>query len=237
MLKRISVFCGALWLALGSFSPTTADGGRQILENFAKGAMGQFPDKWQGRNPGGEKIYHLAQEKGRRYLAADDVTGSIQIFRSVDWDLARYPRLRWRWRVRQFPSGALENAAGKNDSACGVYVVFREHIWSYPRVLKYIWSEALPLGTTFAGSGKTWIIVKGSGRGKMGQWVEGEADVAADFRRLFSEEQQNPTAIGLLTDANDTKSKAAGDYADFEAWPAVADAAPTAVPTAHSPKR
>jgi hypothetical protein len=64
-----------------------------VLEDFSKGSLGAFPAKWQERIPGGDKIYRLAEETGRRHLAADDCGQSVQVMRRVKWDIEKYPRL------------------------------------------------------------------------------------------------------------------------------------------------
>jgi hypothetical protein len=45
-------------------------------------------------------------------------------------------------------------------------------------------------------------------------------NVAQDYGRLFGEPPKQPRGIALLTDADDTKSAAVGDYTDFRVCPA-----------------
>jgi hypothetical protein len=47
--------------------------------------------------------------------------------------------------------------------------------------------------------------------------------VLEDFRKYFDERgTPSPEGIAVLTDADDTRSTAAGDYANFRACPAAA---------------
>ena len=49
-------------------------------------------------------------------------------------------------------------------------------------------------------------------------WVEERVDVLHDWLALFKEsEAPRPGGIAVLTDADDTRSTAAGDYANFRA--------------------
>ena len=46
-------------------------------------------------------------------------------------------------------------------------------------------------------------------------WVEERVNVPEDYRRLFGGDPGKPHGIGVLTDGDDTKSTAEGDYDDF----------------------
>ena len=49
-------------------------------------------------------------------------------------------------------------------------------------------------------------------------WTSEKRNVIEDYRRLFGSDPDKPLrGIGVLTDADDTKSTAEGDYADFRA--------------------
>jgi len=98
-----------------------------------------------------------------------------------------------------------------------VYVVFGG--WPIPSSIKYVWSDTLPVGETFDSphSSKTKVVVVRSGRSMIGKWVTEERNVLADYRGLFGEGENNPTAkgIALLTDSDNTNTRAVGDYSDI----------------------
>ena len=49
-------------------------------------------------------------------------------------------------------------------------------------------------------------------------WVEERVNALGDYKHLFKEsETPTPAGIGVLTDSDDTKSRAQGDYAGFRA--------------------
>ena len=84
--------------------------------------------------------------------------------------------------------------------------------------LKYIWSRVVPVGTPLtSSSGRTQVRVLRSGTDRAGQWLEEQVDVRADYRKLFGDEPPKPAGIAVLTDSDDTKSSAQGDYAGFRA--------------------
>jgi hypothetical protein len=77
----------------------------------------------------------------------------------------------------------------------------------------------VPVGTRLkSNGGLTQVKVLDSGAAKRGQWVEQQANVRDDWLAFFGEKEvPKPVGIAVLTDADDTKSSAQGDYANFRA--------------------
>jgi hypothetical protein len=66
--------------------------------------------------------------------------------------------------------------------------------------------------------GQTQVRVLESGTVRRGVWVEERVNVLRDFRAYFAESGiPVPAGIAVLTDSDDTRSSAQGDYADFQA--------------------
>jgi hypothetical protein len=82
--------------------------------------------------------------------------------------------------------------------------------------VKYTWSRVVPPGTHLTSSvGKTQVRVLRSGA-QAGQWVEERVNVREDYRKYFGGGRvPKPAGIAVLTDSDDTASRAQGDYADF----------------------
>jgi hypothetical protein len=95
-----------------------------------------------------------------------------------------------------------------------IYVVFG-HL-PFVNTIKYIWSDTLPVGSTFTSptASNTKIFVIRSGRAQINSWVTEKHDVFADYRQLFGEKEKNPIATGIviLTDSDNTATHAIGDY-------------------------
>ena len=135
------------------------------------------------------------------------------------WDLHSHPILAWRWRPRAFPEGSDERDAGRNDSALGVYAVFPAAMMTV-RTVKYLWSREAPVGATASASaGLTRMVVLRSGAPASDEWAAESVDVAADYQRLFGRGLEKPRGIAVLTDADQTRTRAEGDYADFRVCP------------------
>lgn len=209
------------WLAAALFSlaPAVASGQSCItLEDFSAGAIGELPPGWKLRSDEGRGVYALAEEGGKRFLHADSKGIGIQAAKEIGWDLARYPVLAWSWRAIEFPAGSDEREARSNDSAVAVYAAFPYRMGAV-KAVKFIWSAVVPVGTALSSNmGLTKARVVQSGTEGKGRWVEERVNVLEAYRKGFdTSDTPKPAGIAVLTDADDTKSRAQGDYANFRA--------------------
>lgn len=208
-LTPLCVACGFSGLA-------SADS--QTVDNFAASPVGGFPSGWDTyplQMGKAKKVYKIEQEGSRKYLrAVDDAQLSATIFHEFDWNLGQYPYLKFQWRARKLPdAGMAPDNHPINDHACGVYVDFGRS-----RALKYVWSSAMQPDSYWAKKpGKFVVVSKEYGPASLGQWRSVTINVPVEYQRYFSEAvKNNPSGIGLLTDADNTNGSASCDYADFE---------------------
>jgi hypothetical protein len=188
------------------------------IEDFAKAKVGEFPSDWKARKDAGKAVYSVREEGGKRFLHAAARNVGIQAAKQFEtWDLEQYPVLAWSWRPVEFPAGADERTK-KNDSALAVYAVF-PHSPVTVKSVKYIWSAVVPQGTHLAASkGLTQVRVLRTGTAQKGEWVDERVNVREDYHKYFGDgEVPKPAGIAVLTDADDTKGSAQGDYANFRA--------------------
>jgi hypothetical protein len=104
-----------------------------------------------------------------------------------------------------------------NDSAAGVYVCFKGFT-PLPYCIKYVWSSSVPVGTVLDSPHRaaTKIVVLRSGAGGLGAWTDEKRNVYEDYLKVFHKKTvKNPVGIAVLTDSDDTRSRAAADYDDF----------------------
>jgi hypothetical protein len=211
----------AAGLALAQATPTPGGADCIVLEDFARARVGEFPSGWEVRKEEGRDVYRVREDGGRRFLTAVSRGLGIQAARPTDaWDVATHPVLAWAWRPREFPAGADERQSAINDSALAVYMAVPYSKVRGPRAMKYVWSEKVPVGTRLSSNnGLTQVRVLRSGRPRSpGAWVEERVNVRDEWKAAFKEsETPRPGGIVVLTDADDTRSTAAGDYADFRA--------------------
>jgi Protein of unknown function (DUF3047) len=206
-------------LTVGFLLATAAEGRAAecvAIEDFANAKVGEFPPGWKLRKDEGRGVYSVRQEGPLRFLHAASRGVGIQAAKEQEWNLSVHPVLAWSWRPVEFPKGSDERKSKTNDSALSVYAVF-PHSPVSVKSLKYIWSAVVPVGTALTSSGGlTQARVVRSGPGKDGEWVEQQVNVREDYKKRFEEsEAPKPAGIAVLTDSDDTKSSAKGDYANF----------------------
>lgn len=203
----------ALW---GAGAGAAAGAECVALEDFSRGSVGEFPPDWKPRKEEGRSVYSIQEEGGLRFLRAAATRLGVQAGREVAWNLEAYPILAWSWRPIELPKGSDERKSSTNDSAVSVYAVF-PHTPVSVKSVKYIWSRVVPVGTHLTSSaGNTQVRVLRTGADKVGQWVEEQVNVREDYRKYFGgSEVPRPAGIAVLTDSDDTKGTARGDYAGF----------------------
>lgn len=192
------------------------------INEIAIGKLDKYPNKfpkswrtWPFQRDKAIAVYKVALENGKPVLTAhDDRDYSAQIMYPFIWKIDEYPYLNWRWKPKILPTGATEDNDNKNDSACGVYVIFGRYSGV---ATKYVWSTSLPVGKVVSRrDGKLKISVKGSGQGGVGKWHGYSVKVLDSYQQLFgAPSKRKPSGIAILTDGNATHTAAACDYADF----------------------
>jgi hypothetical protein len=202
--------------------PAPAEDGCKVIDDFANEAPGEFPADWKARKESGKRVYTVQEEGGKRFLRAISKGLGIQAAREVqDWDLTKYPVLAWSWRPREFPRGADERESRTNDSVLAVYMLVPYSRVAGPKAVKYVWSEQVPVGTRLSSNnGLTQVRVVQSGTDGRGEWRQEKVNVLEDYRKYFeAKDVPKPIGIAVLTESDDTKSSASGDYADFKICP------------------
>jgi DUF3047 family protein len=186
------------------------------VDNFSKGKVGEFPPDWKPRKDSGREVYSIQEKDSLRFLQALAKGLGIQAAKQYEWDPKTYPILAWSWRPVEFPARSDERQSKTNDSAVSVYAVF-PHSPVSVKSLKYIWSAVVPVGTRLSSSGGlTQVLVIRSGTEKKSAWTEESVNVLENYKKFFDEsETPKASGIAVLTDSDDTKSVAQGDYANF----------------------
>jgi hypothetical protein len=190
-----------------------------VLDAFEHHGTGKFPKNWRSGASGGEQVYRIEEEGGNRFLRARSENRGTHIGLEYVFDPKKLRHLNWRWRVQALPMGADERMAERHDAAAQVYVVFDNQYW--PRIIKFIWSTALPVGSRFTNPlyGRGRVVVLRSGPPGQSGWHEESVDFYLEYKKFFGSEPGLVQGIGLLTSSDSTKSMAAADYDDFTLLP------------------
>lgn len=193
--------------------------GAVVLENFEGYENDSFPEKWRAMKKDARTIYRIEAENGNRFLRASADKKTIQIGLEYPFDPKQHTHLTWRWRAQEFPAGADERIADKCDAAAQVYVIFDSLFW--PRFIKYIWSETLPVGARFTHPlySRACVVVMESGADEKDRWFDEKINFYDDYKKFFGAEPGKVQGIAILSSSEVTKSLSVADYDDFVLLP------------------
>lgn len=192
---------------------------RVCVDDFERAPPGRLPPGWEAHaDKEAAPPYAVVTDANGRYLEARDRGESVILGRKLRVDIEQYPFLSFRWRVHAVPRGGDERFGPTGDSAAAVYVTYRTSFGFIPIAVKYVWSSTLPVGTALqrSGTGRPWIVVAASGTEGLGTWQRAVFDVRATYRDTYGgRPPRQIVGVGLLSDANATKSTAYADYDDI----------------------
>lgn len=194
-----------------------------VLEDFAATWDGSQPLEWGPwkKKDRHKPVLYRVEGRPRRYMAARDSSHSVIVGKFARWNPREYPIMTWCWRAAALPLGGNEFLDDANDSAAGVYVIFSKNWLGVPKQLKYVWSTTLPEGTVGRRDKvfRPWFFVVESGATNLGKWTFEVVDLEKHHReKLGGRPASRTIGLGLLTDANSTRSYAEAYYADLRVW-------------------
>jgi hypothetical protein len=212
MRARLTV---ALLLALSATAVAWA-ADQLLVEDWSRHTVGAkgLPDGWKGQNwgspkydfvienDGGKKVLHL-KSAGEGSTISKDIKGKV--------NLKETPILEWSWKVTALPRGGDSCRKAADDQAAQVFVVwprFPEAVRS--RIVGYVWDSTQPVGKICKSekTGTVTYIVVRSGPAELGKWVTERRNVAEDFKKVYEDDAENPAAVSIAIDSNDTGSTA-----------------------------
>ncbi|HEV8721673.1 MAG TPA: DUF3047 domain-containing protein [Candidatus Binatia bacterium] len=189
---------------------------RVVVENWRSYPLGTrgIPGDWKEQT-WGKPVYDLEivsdngqpvlrlRSKGDNSTISRDLKGSV--------DLNETPILEWRWKVMTLPTGGNACQKSTDDQAAQVYVAWLRSPESVrSRIIGYVWDSTAPAGTICKSqktSTVTYVVLR-SGSDELGKRITERRNVVEDFRRIYREAPDNPSAVSLAIDSDDTRSSA-----------------------------
>ena len=176
---------------------------------------GDFGDFWQVQEFEGRTDYS-ALPGPAAHLRALAVGSASALYREIEIDLEATPYLQWSWQVEQLPAiDASETKKSGDDYGARIYVV-REGLFGKltARALNYVWSQRQPPGSrwpnAFTDRTVMWSVDQGDER--LGEWLSHTRNLRADWREVFGEDIRRIDGIAIMTDADNSGSRAAARY-------------------------
>jgi hypothetical protein len=187
-----------------------------VVEDWSKHPSGTkgVPPGWEKQNWGSPKYdFTIVDLDGRRvlHLKSNDEGSTISKAVKGKVDLRKTPILEWSWKPVVLPKGGNSCKKELDDQAAQIFVAWRrfpELVRS--RVIGYVWDSTQPAGTICKSekTGTVTYIVMRSGAGELNKWITERRNVRDDFRKLYGDDPDEPDAVSISIDSNDTKSSA-----------------------------
>ena len=187
-------------------------------------------------------VYDLVDDAGTIVLhaAADNAASALAY--PLHAELRDAPVVSWRWKIAGVISGADPHVASREDAPARLVLEFDGDRSRLPLLdrgiyglakraagrelpyatLMYIWSGRDSIGTVIANphTRRIQMIVASSGTAGVDRWQSLARNARADFLRAFGEEPGTLTAVGVLTDSDNTDGHAEAWYGDIRFEPA-----------------
>ncbi|NUA25967.1 DUF3047 domain-containing protein [Cupriavidus basilensis] len=196
------------------------------------------PAGWQPWTVNRNKIptrYTLTEVDQRMVLHAEADSSASGLYVPL---VGRDPgMLNWTWKTRDVIRSADNSLAPREDSPLRIFVAFDgdkgslslkdQLMYEMARLttgrempyatLMYIWGGRKPEGSVVSNphTERVRMIVVDSGTRHTGEWRCHRRDLRADYRKAFGADPGKVVAIGLMTDTDNTRSRAESWYGDI----------------------
>jgi Protein of unknown function (DUF3047) len=216
-MKAKRILGVSAFLAVAALAPSSSpDAEVSIVEDWARQAIGAtgVPSGWSPyATVGGRPAYDfiVAAEDGRRALRLKSHDDHSTIAKKVRVDLRATPILEWTWKIVSIPAGADIRKKEASDLTGHIFVAWpRVPALLRTRLIGYVWDTIAPAQTveTSRKTGAVTFFVVRSGPRDLNRWLTERRNVYEDYRKAFGEDPENPQAVIVSIDTNDTHSAA-----------------------------
>ena len=180
--------------------------------------------------------YRIEVEKENSFLVANANSSASGLIMKEQFDIYRYPKLRFRWKVDNVYSGIDEREKSGDDYPVRVYVLYEYNpdlvgfftrakykaaklvYGEYPphASLNYVWASSNLDSGFFESPYTDRVMLKAlqKGAAKVGSWQVEEVNILEDYKKAFGEEPPRLATMAVMSDADNTGSQAIA-YLDY----------------------
>ena len=176
-------------------------------------------------------IYSIEKHgSGKSCLRAESDDAASAIYRVAPFNVAEYPKARWRWKVSNvYQKGDSRTKAG-DDYPIRIYVMFeydpeqagvgerllyglaKARFGEYPpqASLCYVWAsrEEKDRILTSPYTDRVKMVLLRMGTKDVGTWQDEEVNILEDYRKAFATEPPSRARIAIMNDSDNTHESA-----------------------------
>ncbi len=182
--------------------------------------------------------YRWVEKEGRPAIAAVSEASASMLRKHVSREALALGEVSFSWWVHEGPDNSSVAHADLEDAPARVLFGFHGDLSTLPRrtrmmfelaealtgerppyaTLMYVWDAQAPVGTVIINprSDRIRKIVVDSGPAARGRWREHRRNLADDFRLAFGEAPGRLDSIAVMTDTDNTKTRARSWYGPVE---------------------
>jgi hypothetical protein len=184
--------------------------------------------------------YTVERDASGSFLRTESRASASAIMYSESFDVYRYPRMRWRWKVRNLYAKKDAARTAGDDFPIRINVMFlydrnnadmRDRMkygmakalhGEYPpqSSLCYVWSSR-EYGTriiTNPYTSRAKEILLRQGASQVGTWQNEEVDLLSDYQAAFGEKPPEKAEISIMNDSDDTGESSVSWVDDLEVF-------------------
>jgi hypothetical protein len=190
----------------------------RVMDFAAPMSLDPLPPGWWHRKFWTRRAatFSLVGKDGNAALKVATDDSASMLWRYVDFDLAAYPVLRWRWFVEQPIESTLdERSKDGDDHPARLYPAFRNGAGER-RALEIIWgNRVLHRGDVKYRCAFPHYVANG-GMESIGRWHDERVDLLALFRRFWPKDKPGRlTDIAVFCDSDETGTRSVSYFADI----------------------
>ena len=170
--------------------------------------------------------YTIERDGDKPVLRAESHASASAIVYKDVFDVYDYPRVKWRWKVRNIYARADVRSKEGDDYPIRVYIMFEydpEKAGAFERIkygfakalygeypphssLSYVWSSKDDPETFIISpyTERAMMVLLEKGLTKAGTWVDEEIDILADYQTAFKSKPPARARIAIMNDSDNT---------------------------------
>jgi Protein of unknown function (DUF3047) len=216
-MKALDLVVLAAFFGFAAIAPSSTTGAEvSIVEDWAQQAIGAtgVPSGWDPyATIAGRPAYDftVAEEDGRKALHLKSHDDHSTIAKKIRVDLRATPILEWTWKIVTLPAGADIRKRETSDLTGHIFLAWPRFPGQLrTRLIGYVWDTTAPAKTIEKSrkTGAVTFFIVRSGPADLNRWLTQRRNVYEDYRQAFGEEPENPQAVVVSIDTNDTHSGA-----------------------------